>query len=146
MSAASVLQQALDFYRETGNRQGEADVLSDFGVCHQGLGDVDTADTEFRDALDIFRALGERLGEAQTLNRQGVLYRKRHALSQAETCHRRALDLARTVDSQLEEARAQEGIGKSASAEADRAAALQEAKVIYQRIGFPHVSHLADDE
>ena len=146
MRAASALQQALDFYRATGNRQGEADVLSDFGVCHQGLGDVDTADTEFGDALDIFRALRERLGEAQTLNRQGVLYRKRHALSQAETCHRRALALARTVDSQLEEARAQEGIGKSAVAEADRAAAMQEAKVIYQRIGHPDVTRLADDD
>ncbi|MEU8186652.1 tetratricopeptide repeat protein, partial [Micromonospora carbonacea] len=67
-------QQALTFYRQAGDRAGEAATLNNIGHVYDNLGDRQRALDHYHQALPITREVGYRAGEATTLNNIGHVY------------------------------------------------------------------------
>ena len=63
-AAAQDLEQALDIYRDLGDRLGQAHALDDLGVVRRMTGDYPAAAQVLEQALGIYRDLGDRLGQA----------------------------------------------------------------------------------
>jgi tetratricopeptide (TPR) repeat protein len=57
-------RQALDLYRATGHRHGQADILNSVGWYHTQLGDHKQALTSCQQALALHQELGDRFGQA----------------------------------------------------------------------------------
>ena len=70
-AAARDLQEALDIYRDLGDRPGQADALTYLGVVRWATGDYPAAARALEEALDISRYLGDRLGQADALTNLG---------------------------------------------------------------------------
>ena len=137
-AAAQALEQALDIYRDLGDRLGQANALSDLGVVRRMTGDYPAAAQALEQALGIYRDLGDRGGEAEALNERGTLHRVSGELAQAEGCHQQALELARAIASSWDEAHALAGLGRCALAAGHATQAevlLRQALEIFQRIG-----------
>ena len=73
--ALAAWQQALEIFREIGDRAGEADTLNNIGVVYESLGKYPEAIAQYEASLAIKRELGDRAGEAKTLNNIGIVYR-----------------------------------------------------------------------
>ena len=67
-AAAQALEQALDIYRDLGDRLGQANALRELGIVRRLTGDYPAAAQAQEQALDIYRDLGDRNGEAVALN------------------------------------------------------------------------------
>ncbi|MEL7034502.1 MAG: tetratricopeptide repeat protein [Cyanobacteria bacterium J06592_8] len=70
------LDHAITVYRETGDRQAEADLLRDqiAGIYFYRLKDADTGFKTLNQALKIYREIGEPKEVARTLSRIGLAY------------------------------------------------------------------------
>jgi tetratricopeptide (TPR) repeat protein len=68
-------QQALEIYREIGDRAGEGNALSGLGLAYHSLGQYQRAIEFSEQALAIFRDIGDRAGEGTALGNLGVAYR-----------------------------------------------------------------------
>jgi CHAT domain-containing protein/tetratricopeptide (TPR) repeat protein len=73
--------EALELYRRSGDRDGEADTVNNIGMIYYSLGETQTALEKFNEALPIIRVLGDRRGEATALNNIGIVY---HSLGQTQ--------------------------------------------------------------
>lgn len=145
-AAAEVLEQSQDIYRKIGDRLGEANVLCRLAGALHASGGLPEAAKVLEQAQSIYRDIGDRLGETEALNQAGAVHLTRGDPERARACYRSALDIARNIDNQLEEARALEGTGKCAamlSTAATADGALQQALVIYQRLGAADAARLA---
>ncbi len=69
--AADTYTQALEIYRQIGDRLGEAIALNNLGQVRYATGDYPGAAQATAQALEIYRQIGERRGEANTLNNLG---------------------------------------------------------------------------
>jgi tetratricopeptide (TPR) repeat protein len=67
-------EQALDLYRESGDRRGEAHALYDLGVLHVGGGDLLVARSHYEQARGIYREIGDRSGESVPLHAIAWVY------------------------------------------------------------------------
>ena len=65
--ARTAFDAALEIYRESGHRQGEADTLLKIGQARYFQGDAAGARQAAEQALPVFRETGDRHGEAQAL-------------------------------------------------------------------------------
>ena len=72
--ALPVFEQALELYREVGDRSGEAITLGLIGNCHKRLGDYPLALDYHDRALTLKRELGDRREEGRTLSHIGLVY------------------------------------------------------------------------
>ena len=72
--ALDTWQQALELYRQAGNRTGEAIILGNIGNVYQSLGDYPQALDYQEQSLTLKRELGDRAGEAKTLGNMGYLF------------------------------------------------------------------------
>jgi tetratricopeptide (TPR) repeat protein len=59
--------EALELYRRSGDRRGEADTLNNIGTVYYTLEEMRKALEKYHEALPIFKAVGERSGESDTL-------------------------------------------------------------------------------
>jgi CHAT domain-containing protein/Tfp pilus assembly protein PilF len=66
--------EALELYRDSDDRLGEAITLGLIGNCHKRLGDYDKALALLDQALAMKRDLGNRLEEGKTLSHLGLVY------------------------------------------------------------------------
>ncbi|MES2945229.1 MAG: tetratricopeptide repeat protein, partial [Pseudomonadota bacterium] len=96
-TARSHYQQALDIYRATGNRSGEADALQGLGNVARMQADNDTARSHFQQALDIYRASGSRSGEAYALRGLGHVARVQDDNDTARSHFQQALDIWQSI-------------------------------------------------
>ncbi|MBW4477939.1 MAG: tetratricopeptide repeat protein [Tolypothrix brevis GSE-NOS-MK-07-07A] len=71
--AEDCYRQALEFYRDTGSRLGEANTLQAIGDVLQFLKRSDKALSRYEAALQFYRDIGDRLGEANILQEFGKL-------------------------------------------------------------------------
>jgi predicted ATPase len=89
--AMTLCAQALQIYRELGDREGEAHAAEHLGRCLAQLGRTAEARTHFESAAATFRAIGERAGLAHLLidlghfeMEHGRIAKAQAALSEAE--------------------------------------------------------------
>jgi tetratricopeptide (TPR) repeat protein len=138
--------QALDLFRQLGDRLGQAWALDELGLVQQLTGDYATAGLSLRQALELHRDLGSRHGQAVTLNSLGQLLSRTSATRDAFGRYDEALAIARELGAPLQEARALEGIGELLlpGNPAEAAVQLRSALAIYQRIGAPGARHVQD--
>lgn len=115
-SAVESLKEALEIYRDLGDRQGQANALRYLGAARRLTGDYSSAAESHEEALGIYGDLRDRQGESEVLNETGTLHRVRGDLSRARECQLRALNLAREIVSSTDQARALAELGRCALA------------------------------
>ena len=76
-SAQQHYLRALETFRKSGDRQGEADSLGNLGNIAQTRGDLAEAERLYRESLTIEREIGNRQGEAASLNNLAVFAESR---------------------------------------------------------------------
>ena len=72
--ALQYYEQALDIYKEVGDRSGEGIALNNLGLIYNALGKQEEALQYYNEALAIRREVGDCSGEGVTLNNLGALY------------------------------------------------------------------------
>jgi CHAT domain-containing protein/Tfp pilus assembly protein PilF len=117
-AALPVYVEALELYREAGNRLGEAITVGLIGNCHKRLGDYERALELLEQALIMKRELGNRLEEGKTLSHLGLV-------------HWEQADYDRAIE-HLEEAAA---IGKEIDDAKLQGAALNNLSLVFDELG-----------
>jgi len=93
-AAIDAFNQALPFFRQAGNRKGEAIVLNEIGEANRGLGNMPAALDSYRKAFDIVQELDDKAGEAAALNNMGLAYQALGQIQDAMDAYDRAIPLA----------------------------------------------------
>jgi tetratricopeptide (TPR) repeat protein len=106
-------EQALQLYRETGDRQGEANAVYNLGVMRVGLGDLVEARSCFEQAHRILREIGDRPGEAIPLDELGWVFRGEDDFAGARACIEEAMAINREVGNRAREGLNLVGIGET---------------------------------
>ena len=106
-----VAREALDLFREIGERHGEADSLFGLGMIHWALGDYEKALQHMHDGLAILREVENPRREAWMVTSIGGVYENLGDLDQALEFHNRSLELFRSVGDRNGEGRSLTGIG-----------------------------------
>jgi non-specific serine/threonine protein kinase len=116
-------EQALELWRELGDRQGLAGTLCRYGVVPHHLGDYDRAEAMLGEALRLARELGDSFEAGTALRNLADLARDRGDHAGAVAAYDECLDLARERGDDHEVAYAVRGLGHVARArgEYDRA-------------------------
>ena len=131
----AAFEEAIELYREFGDRHGEANTLQAIGDVLQFKKRTDEALESYQQAIDIYRTVGDRLGEANTLQAIGDVLQFKKRTDEALDSYQQAIDIYRTVGASLGEANALQGL---ASLEEDKflaLEALERAQQIYENIG-----------
>jgi len=90
-------EQALEIYRNIGDRRGEANTLDNLGSVYQFLGNYSNALDYYQQSLTIARDIGDRAGEAATLSSIGVVNRLLRNYRDALDYYQQSLAIARDV-------------------------------------------------
>jgi tetratricopeptide (TPR) repeat protein len=109
--AIECYEQALQLYRQMGDRQGEADALRSIGKVLQFLAHYQEALEQCQQALQLYRQVGDRLGEANALFGIGDSLHYLAQLQEALEHYQQALQLYRQVEFRQGEANALFRIG-----------------------------------
>ncbi len=109
--AINKYEEALLFYRATGDRVGEAITLNDLSGVYFALGEKQKALEYLSQALPLRRAVGDRQGEAATLNNIGRVYDDLGEKQKALEYYSQALPLSRAVGDRQGEAATLVSIG-----------------------------------
>ncbi|WP_231954469.1 tetratricopeptide repeat protein [Actinoplanes derwentensis] len=131
-------QQAIDLYREAGDRGNEAATLTNIGLVYDGLGDRQRALDFYQQALPIRREVGDRAGEATTLTNIGLVYDGLGDRQRALDFYQQALPIRREVGDRAGEATTLTNIGLVYDGLGDRQRALdfyQQALPIRREVG-----------
>lgn len=91
--ARQAAHRALEVFRDTGDRPGEAEALRELGFIAWRAGDHATALRHSRQALELHRQLGDVAGEASALHNLGEIHRGLGSPRQALELYARALPL-----------------------------------------------------
>ncbi|HYX60050.1 MAG TPA: tetratricopeptide repeat protein, partial [Streptosporangiaceae bacterium] len=139
-------REALELWRQLGDRLGQAWALDELGRVHQETGKYSAAAACLEEALELHRDLGSRHGEIVALNNLGELATRTSAPEKASEIHREALAKAIQLGAPAEQARALAGLGRSqlAGDKLEAVRNLREALAIYQRIGTPEARLVQD--
>jgi CHAT domain-containing protein/Tfp pilus assembly protein PilF len=90
-------QAALELYRRAGDRNGEAQALTDMAEIYLLLGEAQKTLEMLNEVLLIRRAVGNRKEEAITLINMGVVYLTRGEMQKALEKFNEALPISRTI-------------------------------------------------
>ena len=145
-AAAVSHQQALELFRDLGERHAQAYALNELGLVQQ-LTDNHLAAAVSHHGPQLFRDLDARRGQADVLTGLGELSSRTAETQQARDYHSQALVIARGLGAPREEARALEGIGHSHLQDGNPGegiAHLKQALAIYQRIGAPRARRVQE--
>jgi signal transduction histidine kinase len=104
-------REALDLFREIGERGGEANALFGLGMVHWSLGDFEKALQYMHESLDLFRELAHPTREAWLVTSIGGVYENLGDLDKALEFHNRSLEIFRSVGDRNGEGRSLTGIG-----------------------------------
>ncbi len=104
-------REALDLFREIGERGGEANALFGLGMVHWSLGDFEKALQYMHESLDLFRELAHPTREAWVVTSIGGIYENLGNLDKALEFHNRSLELFCSLGDRNGEGRSLTGIG-----------------------------------
>jgi DNA-binding winged helix-turn-helix (wHTH) protein/tetratricopeptide (TPR) repeat protein len=102
--ALNLYKQALQIYRQSGDKRDEASLLNNSGSALQGQGDLAAAEAKYKEALEICRSIGARGLAATALTNLGALLQKQGHLDGAEALYEQALEIHREVKNKNSEA------------------------------------------
>ncbi|MGD8628352.1 MAG: tetratricopeptide repeat protein [bacterium] len=91
------LEAALEFYRNIGNREGEAAVLNALGVLHRRQHQYDLAIDQFEASIAIKEELGDTRGIAASLGNMGTVYEIMGEREKALEVLERSLEIRRQI-------------------------------------------------
>jgi len=106
-----LLQPALEVARALGDRQGEAQTLTNLGNVYRLQGRWEEAIANYEKALEIFRKLGDRHGEAQTLTNLGNVYQLQGRWEEAIANYEKALEIFRALGDRQGEGKTLNNLG-----------------------------------
>jgi tetratricopeptide (TPR) repeat protein len=132
--------RALETFRKSGDRQGEAASLGNLGLIARRRGDLAEAERLQRESLAIEREIGNRQGEAASLINLGEIARHRGDLAEAERLQRESLAIKREIGDRQGEADSLINLGIIASKNGnmdERHRCYTEAVRIQREIGIP---------
>jgi tetratricopeptide (TPR) repeat protein len=157
--AVEQFNHAIDVYRETGDRDAQADSYLNQGQVYRDMGEEERAEDAFNKALQLYRAQPtDPLKQATTLNNIGVIYTTsgsadgppdQEALQTAMTKFYSALTIYRAQKNSYGEAATLTNIGDaqlSMSSKDDRRRALQYYEQAMDVYGNVFNKKLANDE
>lgn len=148
--ALALYEEALQLEQRMGSRATEAQTLYLIGQLHQAVanepegglngavGELDKAETQFRQALDIRRGLGERRGTAAALNSLGEVQAKRGDARRALPAFEEALGIQREIGDRYGEGITLNNLGVTFAALGETARArelLQQALALRRTLG-----------
>ncbi len=90
--AESHYRQALEFFREVGNREGIARTMNNLGVSFTERGDYEQGLEFYTQALTMHRELNDLVGEGAVLNNLGEVHRFRGDYEEAERLYQISLE------------------------------------------------------
>jgi CHAT domain-containing protein/Tfp pilus assembly protein PilF len=123
-AAIAKYEEALQLYREIGDRRNEGAMLNNIGFVYYSLGEMQKALGYYNQALTILRAVGDRNTEATTLSNIGVVYSHLGEKQRALESYNQALLISRTLGDRSGEATALDNIGVVYSDLGDKQKAL----------------------
>ncbi|WP_416669401.1 tetratricopeptide repeat protein [Egbenema bharatensis] len=106
-------QQALNFTRQTGDRQGEGNALGNLGNAYRSLGNYRQAIDFHQQHLTITREIGDRGGEGNALGGLGNAYDSLGNYPQAIDYYQQWLTIAREIGDRQGEGKALGGLGNA---------------------------------
>lgn len=109
--ALKYCEQALNLYREVGDRKREGEELSDLGEVHRQLGKNDDALKYLKDALSIQKGVGDRQGEGLTLFKLSTVYSDLDNEQKALDYLEQALQILQEVGDRATEGATLNGLG-----------------------------------
>jgi non-specific serine/threonine protein kinase len=131
-------EEALELYRETGNREAIASVLNNLGTVALARGDLDTARVLHAESLAIKRDLGDAAAVAVSLTNLGTVERARGDLGRARDLHEESLTIRRQLADARGVAQSLNNLGTVAAVAGDLAAARachEESLLLRRRLG-----------
>ncbi|MEU6248693.1 tetratricopeptide repeat protein [Glycomyces sp. NPDC047010] len=146
-SAAALLAESLDAYRQSGDPLGAIYVQSLQALAHAQLGDREAAARLAGGAAEAAVATSSPELALEVLNNAGFAYGAVRDFTASERAHREALDLAEAVPDLYEQARARHGIGDALAARGEDDAARAEwtrALRLHERLGTYGRAELAE--
>lgn len=87
-------EEALQLYRQSGNRVGEGRILGNFGAVYEALNDYPRAIAAFEDSLEVARDIDDYQGIVFALNNLGHTHERLGNYAEALTYQEEALALA----------------------------------------------------
>ncbi|MEY9859767.1 tetratricopeptide (TPR) repeat protein [Catenulispora sp. GAS73] len=130
--------QALQVFRQIGDRLGEANALNGLGLVRLQTGDRPGAAGDHTQALEIYAQIGHRFGEANALTNLGRVRLQAGDYLAAAGAHTQALEIFRQIGHHLGEANALNGLGRVRLQTGDypeAAGAHTQALEIFRQIG-----------
>jgi tetratricopeptide (TPR) repeat protein len=109
------MQQAIDLYREVGDRRNEGSALCNLGIAYAEQSQMETAIGCFEQALAIARELGDRRLEGMTLGNVGTAYGALGEMQKAIGYFNQDLTLARELGNRRDEGIALGNLGNAYS-------------------------------
>jgi tetratricopeptide (TPR) repeat protein len=94
------LEQVLSYYRDIGNREGEARVLNAMAVVYRRKNDIPQAIDYLKASIDIKEDLGDKRGIAASLGNLALIYQTEGEAERALEVLQRALEIRREIGDQ----------------------------------------------
>ncbi|MBN1434480.1 tetratricopeptide repeat protein [Candidatus Fermentibacterales bacterium] len=132
--------EALDIYRDAGDRRGEARVLSSLGVLHGMKSDMGRALACMEEALRIYVEIGNRRGEGVVLGNLAVCRFEAGDVESALETARRSLDIHREIGNRKSQGVALNNVGdfsRTLGRSREAREAYEQALVIALEVGNP---------
>ncbi|MCT7965666.1 CHAT domain-containing protein [Laspinema sp. D1] len=104
-------EQALEIYRQIGDKVGEGKTLHNLGTVYKSLGEYAQAEQYYRQSLEISRQLGDKAVEGTTLNNLGTLYTSLGEYAQGEQYYRQSLEIFQQIGDKMGEGRTLNNLG-----------------------------------
>ena len=100
-AAIETWENALQLYRQVGDRPGEAETLLGMGLVYNILGDEGQAIESYKQAIPVYRSAKDKGGEALSLYRIGKIYLNLGDYQRSLDYYQRALSIYRAIADNL---------------------------------------------
>jgi DNA-binding winged helix-turn-helix (wHTH) protein/tetratricopeptide (TPR) repeat protein len=121
--SAQMFQQAVNKFRQIGNKDGVATALSNFADARLSQGDLMEAKKLLEESIPEYRAVDDKEGVALNLDSLGDIWRQNGELDRAERTYRKAEAIARKIEDKNATAYVLNGMGDVALDRGDLALA-----------------------
>ncbi len=109
--SAQMFQQAVEKFRQVGNRDGVATALSNFADTRLSQGDLMQAKRLLQQSIPEYQAVDDKEGVVLNLDSLGDIWRQNGELDKAETAYRQAEVISREIDDKNATAYVLSGMG-----------------------------------
>ena len=113
LKSSRQFEEALNLFKEIGDRTGAARAHLFIGLIAGGLGDGEKAQTELSQAFGLYRAMTNRSGEGLSLTALGLWHSFNRHEEQALRMHREAIEIFRRIGDRQSEGIALNGLGQA---------------------------------